>query len=639
MSETYNIGLGNNDTEIRKKANSDFVSFWDDQARNLSWFSPWKKTLDWHPPFARWFVGGTINASYNALDIHQDTKADKPAILWEGENGESRRITYREMLIQVQKFSNVLKSLGIQKGDRVTIYLPMVPELPIAMLACARIGAIHIVVFSGFSATSIRDRINDSKSKVVITADGGYRRGKIIQLKEIVDEAIKDLDFVDHVIVLERTKNEISMTLKDKLWNDLMKDASDACDAEKLDSTHPLYILYTSGTTGKPKGVLHGTGGYLTHLYSTFKWAFDIKDSDVFFCTADIGWVTGHSYVVYAPLLHGATEIMYEGAPDYPDTSRMWDILQKYKVTIFYTTPTALRMFMKFGDDIPNSFDLSSLRLLGTVGEPINPEVWRWYFKTIGKSKCPIIDTWWQTETGGMLISPLPGLETIPLKPGSGTLPIPGVNITVVDENGTDVSPNTKGYLVIKNPWPGMLLTLWHDDEKYKSVYWSKYENYYYPGDYALKDEDGYLWLLGRADDVLKVAGHRIGTAELESSIVSNNHVAESAVCGIPDDVKGEVIIAFVVLKQGVTKSSDDLEKELSDKIRNDIGAIATPKQIYFVSKLPKTRSGKIMRRLLKSIANNEKIGDVSTLEDSTAVTEIQSVFDKLQKSIQEKSK
>jgi acetyl-CoA synthetase len=639
MSETYHIGLGNNDSEIRKKADSDFVSFWDDQARDLSWFSPWETTLDWHPPFARWFVGGTINASYNALDVHQDAKADKLAILWEGENGESRRITYREMLIQVQKFSNVLKSLGIQKGDRVTIYLPMVPELPIAMLACARIGAIHTVIFSGFSATSIRDRIDDSKSKVVITADGGYRRGKIVKLKEVVDEAIKDFDFVGHVIVLERTKNEISMTLKDKLWNDLMKDASDACDAEKLDSTHPLYILYTSGTTGKPKGVLHGTGGYLTHLYSTFKWAFDIKDSDVFFCTADIGWVTGHSYVVYAPLLHGATEIMYEGAPDYPDASRMWDILQKYKVTIFYTTPTALRMFMKFGDDIPNSFDLSSLRLLGTVGEPINPEVWRWYFKTIGKGKCPIIDTWWQTETGGMLISPLPGLETIPLKPGSGTRPIPGVNITVVDENGTDVSPNTKGYLVIKNPWPGMLLTLWGDDEKYKTVYWSKYENYYYPGDYALKDEDGYLWLLGRADDVLKVAGHRIGTAELESSIVSNNHVAESAVCGIPDDVKGEVIIAFVVLKQGVTKSSDNLEKELSDKIRNDIGAIATPKQIYFVSKLPKTRSGKIMRRLLKAIANNEKIGDVSTLEDGTAVTEVQSVFDELQKSIKEKSK
>jgi len=639
MSETYNVGLGNNDTEIRKNANSDFVSFWDDQAKNLSWFSPWKKTLDWQPPFAKWFVGGTINASYNALDVHQDTKADKPAILWEGENGESRRITYHEMLIQVQKFSNVLKSLGVQKGDRVTIYLPMVPELPIAMLACARIGATHTVIFSGFSATSIRDRIDDSKSKVVITADGGYRRGKIVKLKEVVDEAIKDLDFVDHVIVFERTKNKISMTLKDKLWNDLMKDASDSCDAEKLDSNHPLYILYTSGTTGKPKGVLHGTGGYLTHLYSTFKWAFDIKDSDIFFCTADIGWVTGHSYVVYAPLLHGATEIMYEGAPDYPDASRMWDILQKYKVTIFYTTPTALRMFMKFGDDIPNSFDLSSLRLLGTVGEPINPEVWKWYFKTIGKEKCPIIDTWWQTETGGMLISPLPGLETIPLKPGSGSHPIPGVNITVVDENGSDVSPNTKGYLVIKNPWPGMLLTLWGDDEKYKTVYWSKYENYYYPGDYALKDEDGYLWLLGRADDILKVAGHRIGTAELESCIVSHNHVAESAVCGIPDDVKGEVIIVFVVLKYGVTKSSDDLEKELSDKIRHDIGTIATPKQIYFVSKLPKTRSGKIMRRLLKAIANNEKIGDVSTLEDSSAVTEVQSVVDEVQKSIKEKSK
>ena len=638
MSETYNIGLGNNDSEIRKKADSDFVSFWNEQAKNLSWFSPWTKTLDWNPPFAKWFVGGTINASYNALDVNQGSKANKPAILWEGENGESRIITYHDMLIQVQKFSNVLKSLGVKKGDRVTIYLPMVPELPIAMLACARIGATHTVVFSGFSAASIRDRIDDSKSKVVITADGGYRRGKIVKLKEVIDEAIKDLDFVDHVVVLERTKNKISMTIKDKLWSNLMKDASDSCDAEKLDSNHPLYILYTSGTTGKPKGVLHGTGGYLTHLYSTFKWAFDIKDSDVFFCTADIGWVTGHSYVVYAPLLHGATEIMYEGAPDYPDASRMWDILQKYKVTIFYTTPTALRMFMKFGDDIPNSFDLSSLRLLGTVGEPINPEVWRWYFKTIGKEKCPIIDTWWQTETGGMLISSLPGIETIPLKPGSGTLPIPGVNITVVDENGSDVAPNTKGYLVIKNPWPGMLLTLWGDDEKYKTVYWSKYENYYYPGDYALKDEDGYLWLLGRADDILKVAGHRIGTAELESCLVSHNHVAESAVCGIPDEIKGEVIIAFVVLKQGVTESSDNLERELSDKIRNDIGAIATPKQIYFVSKLPKTRSGKIMRRLLKAIANNEKIGDVSTIEDADAITEVQSVFDDIQKSLKEKS-
>lgn len=633
MSDTFEIGLGNNNPEIRKKADSDFVSFWDEQAKHLSWFSPWTKTLDWNPPFAKWFVGGKINASYNALDIHQASKSQKPAILWEGENGESRVLTYEDLFVQVQKFANVLKSLGVKSGDRVTIYLPMVPELPIVMLACARIGATHTVVFSGFSATSIKDRIDDSKSKVVITADGGFRRGKVVKLKEVIDEAIQDFDFVKHVVVLERTKNEITLTPKDHLWHNLMNDVSSSCDAEQLNSDHPLYILYTSGTTGKPKGVLHGTGGYLTHLHSTYKWAFDIKDSDVFFCTADIGWVTGHSYVVYAPLLHGATEVMYEGASDFPDASRMWDILQKYKVTIFYTTPTALRMFMKFGDDIPNSFDLSTLRLLGTVGEPINPEVWKWYYKTIGKEKCPIIDTWWQTETGGMLISSLPGIETIPLKPGSGTRAIPGVNITVVDENGTDVAPNTKGYLVVKNPWPGMLLTLWNDDEKYKTVYWSKYENCYYPGDYALKDEDGYLWLLGRADDVLKVAGHRIGTAELESCIVSHSSVAESAVCGIPDEVKGEVIIAFVVLKQGVSKN-DELEKEIMIKIRNDIGAIATPKQIYFVSKLPKTRSGKIMRRLLKAIANDEKIGDVSTLEDGAAVTEVQTAFDEIKKSI-----
>ena len=639
MSEIFEIGLGNNDDSIRKKADSDFESFWDEQAKNLSWFSPWEKTLDWRPPFAKWFVGGTINASYNALDIHQETKSSKSAILWEGENGDSRNITYGEMFIQVQKFANVLKSLGVQKGDRVTIYLPMVPELPITMLACARIGATHTVIFSGFSATSIKDRVSDSHSKVIITADGGYRRGKIVPLKDVIDDAINELDFVEHVVVLERTKNKISMSSKDKLWTDLMNDASDTCLAEELPSDHPLYILYTSGTTGKPKGVLHGTGGYLTHLHSTFKWAFDIKDSDIFFCTADIGWVTGHSYVVYAPFLHGATQVMYEGAPDFPDASRMWDILQKYKVTIFYTTPTALRMFMKFGDEIPNSFDLSSLRLLGTVGEPINPEVWKWYFKTIGKEKCPIIDTWWQTETGGMLISSLPGIETVPLKPGSGTRPIPGVNITVVDENGDEVSSNTKGYLVVKNPWPGMLLTLWNDDEKYKTVYWSKYENCYYPGDYALKDDDGYLWLLGRADDVLKIAGHRIGTAELESCIVSHPDVAESAACGIPDEIKGEVIIAFVVLKQDVETDSLILEKQLVDKIRTDIGAIATPKQIYFVSKLPKTRSGKIMRRLLKAIGNNEKIGDISTLEDGAAVTEVKHVFDELQKSIKENSK
>ena len=626
LSEKYEIGLGNNDVGVRKKANSDFISFWDEQARNLSWFGPWDQTLDWNSPFAKWFVGGKINASYNALDIHQKNKSEKPAILWEGENGDSKKYTYEDLFREVQKFANVLKSLGVEKGDRVTIYLPMVPELPIAMLACARIGAIHTVIFSGFSAASIKDRIDDSKSKIVITADGGFRRGKIVKLKEVIDDAIKDFDFIKNVIVLERTKNKISISSKDKLWSDLMNDVSDSCNAEKLDSEHPLYILYTSGTTGKPKGVLHETGGYLTHLHSTFQWAFDIKDSDVFFCTADIGWVTGHSYVVYAPLLHGATQVMYEGAPDYPDMSRMWDILQKYKVSIFYTTPTALRMFMKFGDNIPNSFDLSSLRLLGTVGEPINPEVWKWYYKVIGKEKCPIIDTWWQTETGGMMISSLPGLETIPLKPGSGTLPIPGIDISVVDEFGAEVPPNTKGYLIIRNPWPGMLQTLWGDDEKYRTVYWSKYPNCYYAGDYALKDEDGYFWILGRADDVLKIAGHRIGTAELESCIVSDENVAESAVCGIPDEIKGDVIIAFVVLKEDVIIANTILEKILYDKIRNDIGAIATPKQIYFVSKLPKTRSGKIMRRLLKSIGSGQTIGDTSTLDDISAVVEIQKI-------------
>ncbi len=634
MRDIFEIGLGNNDTETRKRADSDFVSFWNNEAKKLSWFQSWDKTLDWNPPFAKWFVGGLINASYNALDVHQKSRPDKPAILWEGENGDSRILTYKDLWQEVQKFANALKSLGIKKGDRITIYLPMVPELPISMLACSRIGATHTVVFSGFSSSSLRDRIDDSKSKIVITADGGYRRGSVVKLKEVVDEAIKDLDFVQNVIVLERTKNKITLNPKDRLWNDLIKSSSIECKAERLESTHPLYILYTSGTTGKPKGVLHGTGGYLTHLNSTFKWAFDIKDSDVFFCTADIGWVTGHSYVVYGPLLHGATEVMYEGAPNFPDASRMWQIIQKYKVTIFYTTPTALRMFMKFGDELPNSHDLSTLRLLGTVGEPINPEVWKWYFKTIGKEKCPIIDTWWQTETGGMMISSLPGLETIPLKPGSGTRPIPGVTISVVDEDGVDVEPNKKGFLIIRNPWPGMLLTLWNDDEKYKTVYWSKYENYYYAGDYAMKDEDGYLWLLGRADDVLKVAGHRIGTAELESSIVTHGDVVESAVCGVPDEIKGEKIIAFVVLKAGTDKEPETLRKEIKNEVRNGVGPIATPEQIYFVSNLPKTRSGKIMRRLLKSIASNEEIGDVSTLEDGAAVSEVQTAFEELKNSI-----
>ena len=629
--DSYEIGLGNSDTETRRNAKLDQVSFWGEQAKKLSWFNQWTKTLEWNSPFAKWFIGGKINASYNALDVHQTNKAKKPAILWEGEDGESRTVTYADLYRDVCKFGNILKSLGVKKGDRVTIYLPMVPELPIAMLACARIGAIHTVVFSGFSATSLRDRIDDSKSKVIVTADVGYRRGNSVNLKEIINDAIDELNFVEHVVVLKRREESILLGTKDKFWHELMKDSSEECEPEHLDSTHPLFILYTSGTTGKPKGVLHGTGGYLTHLNSTFQWAFDIRESDIFFCTADIGWVTGHSYVVYGPLLHGATEIMYEGVPDYPNTSRMWDIIQRYGVTIFYTTPTALRMFMKFGDSIPNSFKLSSLRLLGTVGEPINPEVWRWYFKTIGKLKCPIVDTWWQTETGGIMLSPLPGLEKIPLKPGSATRSIPGVDIAVVDDDGNEVNPNIKGYLVIRKPWPGMLLTLWGDDEKYRDVYWSKFKDNYYSGDYAIKDSDGYFWLLGRADDILKVAGHRIGTAELESSLVSHDDIAEAAVCGIPDEIKGEVIIAFVVLKQGAKNNLDSLRAELIEIVRNGIGPIATPHEIYFVTKLPKTRSGKIMRRILKAIAGNEKVGDVSTLEDSTAVKVVQDVFTELQ--------
>ena len=637
-SKEFQIGLGNNDTSIRDSAKSDFISFWGERAKLLKWFKPWQKTLDWNPPFAKWFMGGEINASYNTLDVNQQEKSSKTAIFWEGEDGSSRIITYGDLFLQVKKFANALKSLGIKSGDRITIYLPMVPELVIAMLSCARIGAIHTVVFSGFSATSLRDRVEDSGSKIIITADGGFRKGKLIKLKEIVDESAAGVSSVEHVVVLRRANNEISLNQKDCLWSDLMNKSSEECDAEKLDSTHPLYILYTSGTTGKPKGVVHGTGGYLTHLYSTFKWAFDIKDNDVYFCTADIGWVTGHSYVTYGPLLHGATQVMYEGAPDHPTASRMWDIIQKYSVTIFYTTPTALRMFMKFGDDIPNSFDLSSLRLLGTVGEPINPEVWKWYFDVIGKNKCPIIDTWWQTETGGMMISNLPGIETISLKPGSATQPIPGADIAVVDDAGHEVENGTKGSLIIRNPWPGMLLTLWGDDDKYKNVYWSKYEGIYYPGDYAIKDTDGYFWLLGRSDDVLKVAGHRIGTAELESSLVSHNDVVESAVCGIPDEIKGESIIAFVVLKENVTTSIDVLRAELIETIRNGIGPIATPSEFYFVTKLPKTRSGKIMRRLLKSIAKKEKIGDISTLEDGAAVEEVQSAFDELQSTIKKDS-
>ena len=628
MTESFEIGLGNNDTETRARAQEDFVSFWEDQASRLTWFRRWGVALDWQPPFARWFQGGRINAAYNALDVHQEKRASKIAILWEGEDGKTRRITYGELYDEVRRVSNALRSLGVCAGDRVALYLPMIPELPISMLACARIGAVHTVVFSGFSAASLRGRLEDSGASVVITADGGLRRGRRVELKGVVDEAVSGLERVRHVVVCQRTGSGITLGPKDHLWDDLVRGASQDCSAEPLDSEHPLFILYTSGTTGKPKGVLHGTGGYLAHVHSTFRWAFDIRDSDVYFCTADIGWVTGHSYVVYGPLLHGATQVMYEGAPDYPDASRIWEMIQRYRVTILYTTPTALRMFIKSGDDIPNSHDLSRLRLLGTVGEPINPEVWRWYHAVIGGRRCPVIDTWWQTETGGMMISALPGLETVPLKPGSATRPIPGADIAVVDEDGGDAPTGTRGYLVIRRPWPGMMLTLWGDDEKYRDVYWSRYPGCYYSGDYAVKDADGYLWLLGRADDVLKVAGHRIGTAELESSIVSHPDVAESAVCTVPDEVKGEAIIAFAVLRDGTTGEHDALRREITSCIRDSVGPIATPQRIYFLSGLPKTRSGKIMRRLLRAMAQGEQTGDTSTLEDGAAVREARRALD-----------
>ena len=617
---------------ISKQALAEPEKFWADQARNLVWSKEWDRVLDWQPPFAKWFVGGQLNASVNCLDRHvkTDTK-NKAAIVWEGEGGETRTLSYFQLYRQVNKFANVLKSLGVGKGDRVTIYLPMVPELPIAMLACARIGAVHSVVFSGFSAQALVDRANDAQSKIIITADGGVRKGKLVELKKVVDESLPSVPSVERVIVLKRAGNEIKIGKKDLWWHELMKGAKAYCTPEPVESTHPLYILYTSGTTGKPKGVVHGTGGYLTHLYSTAKWVFDFNKQDIFFCTADIGWVTGHSYIVYAPLMHGATEIMYEGAPDYPKPDRYWAIVEKHGATILYTTPTALRMYMKYGDAIPSSFDLSSLRLLGTVGEPINPEVWMWYFKTIGKEGCPIVDTWWQTETGGIMLSMCTGVETIPMKPGSATFPVPGVDAAVIDEAGRPVSPGTKGYLVVRRPWPGMLLTLWGDDEKYKQVYWSKFAGAYYPGDYALVDPDGYLWLLGRADDVLKVAGHRLGTMELESAFVSHKAIAEAAVTGRPDATKGESIIAFLVPKEGFAQS-DSLRKEVVAHIRNTLGPIATPDEVYFVSRLPKTRSGKIMRRLLKSIASGDKIGDITTLEDGAAIDEVKQAYDDLKK-------
>ena len=626
------ITPGKHFEQISNEALAEPDKFWATQARNLIWFKEWRHVLDWNPPFAEWFVGGQLNASVNCVDRHINTDIkNKAAIIWESESGETRTLSYFQLYRQVNMFANALKGRGVSKGDRVTIYMPMVPELPIAMLACARIGAIHSVVFSGFSAQALVDRANDANSKLIITADGGIRKGRLIELKKIVDESLPSLPSVEHVVVLKHAGNKVNVGPKDLWWHQMIEDAKSYCPPEPLESTHPLYILYTSGTTGKPKGVMHGTGGYLTHLYATAKWVFDFTKQDIFFCTADIGWVTGHSYIVYAPLMHGITEIMYEGAADFPKPDRYWAIVEKHGATILYTTPTALRLYMKYGNAIPNSFDLSSLRLLGTVGEPINPEVWMWYFKTIGKENCPIIDTWWQTETGGIMLSMCTSIETLPMKPGSATFPVPGVDAEVVDESGKPVSHGTKGYIVIRRPWPGMLMGLWGDEEKYRQTYWSKFPGVYYPGDYALVDEEGYIWLLGRADDVLKVAGHRLGTMELESAFVSHKSIAEAAVTSKPDNTKGESIIAFLVPREGFLQS-DSLREELIAHIRTTVGPIAIPDEVYFVSKLPKTRSGKIMRRLLKSIAAGDKIGDITTLEDEAAIDEIRQAYEDLKR-------
>lgn len=614
--------------KVRKDSMENLEQFWSKEADNLLWFKKWDKILDWNPPFAKWFVGGQLNVSVNCLDRHIDNNhKNKAAIIWQGENGTTQTYTYYQLYLAVNRVASALKQLGINKGDRITIYLPMIPELLITMLACTRIGAIHTVVFSGFSVKALSDRVNDSMSKLIITADYGIRRGNKIQLKKVVDEAISIMPTVENIVILNRGTDELNLNQNEITWQQLIENAKRFCEPEIMESTDPLYILYTSGTTGKPKGVLHGTGGYLTHLFATSKWVFNFNEKDIFFCTADMGWVTGHSYIAYAPLLHGVTQIIYEGAPDYPKPDKYWAIIEKHGATILYTTPTALRMYMKYGSEIPNSFDLSTLRLLGTVGEPINPEVWMWYFKTIGKEQCPIIDTWWQTETGGIMISQCLAIDSIPMKPGSATLPIPGIDIAIVNETGRDVNSDAKGYLVIKKPWPGMLMTLWNDDEKYQNVYWNRFPGSYYSGDFALSDTDNYIWLLGRSDDVLKIAGHRLSTMELESAFVSFGAVAEAAVTSKPDEKKGESIVAFLVLKTS-HQGSEHLRQDLIKYIRNTIGSIATPDEIHFVARLPKTRSGKIMRRLLKSISSNsDTIGDVSTVEDEASVEEIKQAY------------
>jgi acetyl-CoA synthetase len=615
--------------------------FWGKQAKaELNWFKPWTKVLQWKAPFARWFVGGQLNVSDNCLDRHLGTAtANKAALIWEGEPaapgkpGEERTLTYKQLHHEVCRFANVLKRHGIKKGDRVLIYLPMVPEAAIAMLACARIGAVHSVVFGGFSAQSVADRIQDSQAKMVITADGGFRRGAVVPLKQNVDEALTLKDAkgallaktIEHVVVLRRTNNEVYFQdERDLWWHEEMAEVDAHCPAEKMDSEAPLFILYTSGSTGKPKGILHTTGGYLLYTKMTTRYVFDLRGEDVYWCTADVGWVTGHSYVVYGPLANGATSLMYEGAPNFPEPDRFWRIVEKYGVTILYTAPTAIRAFMKWGVEWPKKHDLSSLRLLGTVGEPINPEAWIWYNEVIGGKRCPIVDTWWQTETGGIMITPLPGAT--PTKPGSATLPFFGVVPEVVDDNGKAVPRNCGGKLVIRKPWPAMLRGLWGDLERYKSVYWSEVAGSYFTGDGSRQDKDGYFWIVGRIDDVLNVAGHRIGTAEVESALVSHQKVAEAAVVGRPDALKGQALVAFVTVKGGV-QADAALREELRLHVAKEIGPVAKPDDIRFAEALPKTRSGKIMRRILKQIASGTEIkGDTTTLEDLNVLAKLSHV-------------
>ncbi len=610
--------------DIYQRAEDDYEGFWAEQAReHVTWFEPWSTVLEWDPPFAKWFVGGKLNVSYNCLDRHVEAGfGDKVAYHWEGEPGDTRTVTYRDLFEETCRAANALKELGVRTGDRVAIYLPMVPELPAVMLACARIGAPHTVIFAGFSADSLVDRINDAEATVLVTADGGWRRGQIVPLKDNSDRALEQCPTVKRSLVLRRTEQDVAFDeARDTWYHDIVPRQPVECPPEPLDAEHPLYILYTSGTTAKPKGILHTTGGYLVGTATTHHWIFDLKrNEDVYWCAADIGWVTGHSYIVYGPLCNGATSILYEGAPDHPARDRLWSIAERYKATILYTAPTAIRAFMKWGTELPESHDLSSLRLLGSVGEPINPEAWVWYHTYIGGGRCPIVDTWWQTETGMIMITPLPGLTTT--KPGSATFPFPGVDADVVDEQGNSVPKGSAGYLVLKRPWPAMLRTIFGDDERYKETYWSRFPGMYFAGDGAKRDEDGYLWLLGRVDDVMNVAGHRISTYEVESALVDHQSVAESAVVARTDSDGGQHIVAFVTVKGSVT-GDETLLTELREHVADKIGKIARPHMIVFTDDLPKTRSGKIMRRLLRDVAEGRPLGDVTTLANETVVEEI----------------